>query len=127
MPPLILLVGHCLPDSFALKRTVHRALPDAKAKRITSTGALDEHLPGASLLLINRVLEGRFDTDSGIDLIRALNEQPSGAPRPILMLVSNYDDAQAAATAAGAHPGFGKHDLRTTAPDRIRQALAPAR
>lgn len=124
--PLILLVGHCLPDSFALKRAVHRAHLDAKAKRITSTAALHEHLPAASLLLINRVLEGRFDTDSGIDLIRALTGQPEGSPRPALILVSNYEDAQAAATAAGAHPGFGKRQLRTLAPDRIRAAWSAA-
>ena len=27
------------------------------------------------------------------------------------MLVSNFEDAQAEATAAGAEPGFGKNDL----------------
>jgi hypothetical protein len=40
------------------------------------------------------------------------------------MLVSNYPDAQAAAVAAGALPGFGKRELGSARiPELIRSAL----
>jgi hypothetical protein len=43
-----------------------------------------------------------------------------------MMLVSNHPDAQAAAIAAGAAPGFGKRQIGTPrVAEVLRQALAP--
>ena len=107
--PDVMLVGHCGPDAIMLKTVVQRALPEASVELINDHEALDASLAGDVMLLVNRELDGDFRTGTGgIDLIRHLTE--SGATAPML-LVSNFEDAQAQAEAAGAMPGFGKSDL----------------
>ena len=49
---------------------------------------------GADLVLFNRRLDWGFHTDEGIELIQSLRAQHPGLK---MMLVSNYEDAQAAA------------------------------
>ena len=63
---------------------------------------------GADLVLFNRELDGFFTYDSGVEYIRAMKK---AHPHVKTMLISNYADAQAAAVAAGAVPGFGKRQL----------------
>jgi CheY-like chemotaxis protein len=76
---------------------------------------------GADLLLFNRVLEYDFVESNGVEVIRRLRKQH---PQMKMMLVSNYPEAQAAAVAAGALPGFGKRELGTPrVAEMIRQAL----
>lgn len=112
--PIILLVGHCRPDTSHLTLSVRKALPNAIIKPITDQHELDKALANhpadapAPLLLINRALEPGFSADSGLDLIRDLH---AAHPQLRLMLVSNYPDAQAQALRLGALPGFGKNDL----------------
>jgi hypothetical protein len=117
----VLLVGHCGPDAFALRAAVGSMVPGAEIEQINSRRGLDE-AEGAHLLLINRVLDGAFDTESGIDLIREFAARDSGG-RPGLVLVSNLQDAQTEAEAAGALPGFGKRELYS---DRMRESLESA-
>jgi CheY-like chemotaxis protein len=59
-------------------------------------------------VLVNRVLDA--DGSSGLELIRALKAEEQLRDVPVL-LVSNYEDAQAQAVQAGAVPGFGKAEL----------------
>ena len=107
--PDVMLVGHCGPDAIMLKTVVQRALPDANVELINDHDALDASLAGDVVLLVNRELDGDFRTGTGgIDLIRHLTESATTAP---MLLVSNFEDAQAQAEAAGAMPGFGKSDL----------------
>ncbi|MFG0274839.1 MAG: hypothetical protein ACF8QF_07270 [Phycisphaerales bacterium] len=117
----VLLVGHCMTDRFSLTRAVARALPEAKTDGVNSDAALAAALDNAALLLVNRVLDGRFSARDGVALIRSVTER-EGA-RPVAMLVSNYDDAQAAAIEVGAAPGFGKAELRA---DRTAMRLRVA-
>ena len=63
---------------------------------------------GPAVLLVNRQLDGRFEAADGIDLIR--NRHEPGSDR-VWVLISNFEDAQSEAIAAGAHPGFGKTAL----------------
>jgi len=58
---------------------------------------------GDALLLVNRILEGRFDCSSGIELIESMKNSAG-----VKMLISNLPDAQAEAEKAGAVKGFGK-------------------
>ena len=118
MGETILLVGHCGPDTFALRSAMGRF---GRVEMVNDAETLSGRLADASLLLVNRVLDGRFATESGIELIREL----SGDGSPALMLVSNYPEAQAEAEAAGAVPGFGKAELydEQTA-ERVQAALA---
>ena len=121
--PDVMLVGHCGPDAIMLKTVVQRALPEASVELINDHDALDASLTGDVVLLVNRELDGDFRTGTGgIDLIRHLTE--SGATAPML-LVSNFEDAQAQAEAVlengqrVAHPPPRGHALDTHAPSAI--------
>ena len=61
-----------------------------------------------ALVLVNRVFDA--DGSSGLDLIRALKAEEPLRDVPV-MLVSNYEEAQAQAVQAGAALGFGKAAL----------------
>jgi two-component system, chemotaxis family, chemotaxis protein CheY len=119
----VALIGHCGPDSSYLRLAVAKvgrevqvlsADDDAGLKRL-----LDE---GVDLLLLNRQLDYGFDETEGVGLIKKLRQH---YPNVKTMLVSNYPDAQAAAVAAGALPGFGKRELGSPrVAELIRDALA---
>jgi len=107
-PKTVVLVGHCGPDMFMLKTAVGRALPEATIVSVNDAEALGEYRTPDSLLLVNRDLDGGFDSRSGLELIQHVIRQNNP---PVVMLISNYDDAQQEAIAAGATPGFGKTQL----------------
>ena len=115
--PSILLVGHCSPDAWAMRSALGSLIPGADVETANDQKTLERLLPQARLLLVNRVLDGRFDAEDGLEMIAQLKG------RAALMLVSNLPDAQAAAIAAGALPGFGKRDLYA---DETRKRLAAA-
>lgn len=112
--PLVILVGHCGPDTSYLRMAVQKALPESPIRSAHDSSSLSRELaaiPGEApqpILLINRVLEPGFDTDSGVDLIADIYRK---RPLAKLLLVSNYPDAQEAAVKNGARPGFGKRDI----------------
>ncbi len=107
-PKTVVLVGHCGPDMFMLKTAVGRALPEATIVSVNDRDALGEYRTPEALLLVNRELDGRFHSRSGIDLISEIAQQTHA---PVTILISNLQDAQAQAVAAGAKPGFGKSQL----------------
>jgi len=105
----VLLVGHCGPDAIMLKTAVQRVLPEAAVELINDQESLQSALSRNVMLLVNRELDGVFDTGTGgIDLIRHLARGAGSVP---MILLSNFEDAQVEAEAAGAMPGFGKNDL----------------
>ena len=114
-----ILVGHCVPDQFMLRSAVQRLVPDAAVEIVNDHSSLEPHLHPEAVLLVNRVLDGRFHASDGIDLIDALN---GNGPRTLL--ISNLADAQTRAEAAGAMPGFGKSDLYEDATaEKLRAAV----
>lgn len=125
MPKKIVLVGHCGPDSSYLRMTVSKADKSAQVLAADDGDSLNRLLEkGVDLLLLNRQLDYGFDETEGVDLIRRVRAE---YPQVKTMLVSNYPDAQAAAVAAGALPGFGKREL--TSPrvgELLRDALTSA-
>ncbi len=110
--PRVLDVGQCdhdhgllttlLVDGFGAK--VDRAHGLEEAKRALSKASYN-------LVLVNRQLDG--DGSSGIDVVKAIktDADPTLSAVPV-MLISNFADAQEAALAAGAAPGFGKAELK---------------
>ncbi|MEE9130494.1 MAG: hypothetical protein V3T84_10795 [Phycisphaerales bacterium] len=104
----VVLVGHCGPDMFMLKTAVGRALPGASIVSVNDDDALSEYRTPEVLLLVNRELDGSFDSRSGIELIKQMIQQDNP---PVVMLISNHEDAQREAIAAGATLGFGKTQL----------------
>jgi hypothetical protein len=116
----VVLVGHCGFDGFGLTRAVKATLPGMAVESVHDAKGLQQHAGSDALLLINRVLDGRFATGSGNELIADLTARPDP---PRLMLISNYPDAQARAEADGALPGFGKNELGGPgAADKLRAA-----
>ena len=105
---IFVLVGHCWADRFGLKAAVKRAVPGARIEKANDMNALRANLDAGAVLLVNRVLDGRFETGSGVELIQLL---AGTGDLPAAILISNHDDAQADAEAAGALPGFGKSQL----------------
>lgn len=118
--PRIALVGHCGPDSYALRSAARRAVPEATVDFVTDEATAMQAAAAGALLLVNRVLDGDFNDDDGQALIKRLLE--TGAKR--VMLISNFPDAQAAAERAGALPGFGKTTMGSEkTQQRLREAL----
>ena len=105
-PRRILLVGHCTPDAFAMRMALGRVAPGVDFVAVNDEGTLlTEEDPAG--LLVNRVLDGRFGTDSGLELIGGLDD----ATRRRTALVSDIPEAQAKAVRLGALPGFGKSSM----------------
>ena len=118
----IVLVGHCGFDSQMLSKFASSASGGIPICSCKSEAQLNEYKNEESLLLINRVLDGDFESTRGVELIKKLAEAPCP---PKMILISNYEDAQQLAEANGAMPGFGKSDLHNDfACDCIEKAIA---
>jgi|SRR5688572_4410116 len=121
MSKKVVLVGHCGPDSSFLKMAVSSA-----SRGITVAAADDDQeltqfvSDGVDLLLLNRELGWGFDQTEGVEVIRTLRVKH---PNLKMMLVSNYPEAQAAAVAVGALPGFGKREIGSA---RVTQLIRDA-
>jgi two-component system, chemotaxis family, chemotaxis protein CheY len=118
----VLLVGHCTPDSSFLNITISKAVPGTQITRVNDEAKLQSLLKSGDvhLMLVNRVLEPGIDDEDGIALIKRLKSSHPAVPS---MLVSNFQESQQQAQAAGALPGFGKNDL--TGP-KVKQRLDAA-
>jgi len=122
MSKKVVLVGHCGPDSSYLRIAVSRAAKDVQVLAADDGRELQRVLDsGVDLLLFNRTLDFGFEDVEGVAVIRKLRPHYPGVK---MMLVSNYAEAQAAAVAEGALPGFGKRELNTPrVSELIREAL----
>ncbi len=121
----ILSLGQCGADHAAIAWLVQSRLQAEVVPAATTDEALAElEREPVALVLVNRVLD--WNGESGLDFIRRLKADPALRQIPV-MLVSNYDDAQQEAVAAGALAGFGKAALRSAATaERLRAVLDAA-
>ncbi len=112
MPPTqnynIALVGHCGPDAFALKSSIMGFLPGSQVEMLGSLSAFQTRMSEFDLCLVNRVLDGQFPDESGIELIKTLH-----ATHPPMMLISNFPESLQEAVDAGGVMGFGKRGMRS--------------
>jgi len=105
----VVLVGHCGADSSYLRIAVASAGAGVSVVAADDQEALTAALKnGVELVLVNRILDWGFDEEEGVALIARLRQTH---PQVKTMLVSNYAEAQQAAVAAGALPGFGKREI----------------
>ncbi len=104
----IALVGHCGPDAFALQSSIMGFVPGAVLHRLNSMDDLASMMDQLSLLVVNRVLDGQFGTESGIEFISNL---ATGSPPA--MLISNFSESLEESVAAGAVMGYGKQKMRS--------------
>jgi two-component system chemotaxis response regulator CheY len=118
----VLSAGQCPVDHGSISRTFRKAFGAEVVSADTQKEAMEKLRQEAfTLVLVNRVFDA--DGSSGLDLIRRIkaDEQLQAVP---VMLVSNYEDAQAEAAEAGAVPGFGKSALgQPRMLDRVRAFL----
>ena len=120
--PRVLSVGQCGFDH----QSISNYLADRFGAEVERADRLDDTRDAMKsarydLVLVNRILDE--DGSSGVELIRALKDDPALADVPV-MLVSNHADAQEAALNLGASLGFGKSDLHLDATlTRIRALL----
>lgn len=112
MSKTVVLVGHCGPDSSYLRMIVKKALPEVSIVSADDSRELSRALEATdpALVLFNRELGYSFDPSTGVETIELLRRS---YPNLKMILVSNYTEAQQAAVAAGALPGFGKRELGT--------------
>ena len=119
----VLSVGQCWADHGSIAKTLKKEFGSDVDQAESAEAALDRLRKGVySLLLVNRVFDA--DGGSGVDLIKRVKSDPQLQTVPV-MLISNYDDAQAEAVAAGAAVGFGKAALgRPQMVERLKPFLA---
>lgn len=105
----VLSVGQCFADHSSITHVLSTSFGAAVLGAETRDEALGLLRQGGfALVLVNRLLDS--DGSSGEEVIRAIKADEQLRDLPV-MLVSNYDDAQAEAVRAGAAPGFGKAAL----------------
>ena len=98
--PRILSVGQCSFDHGIITRHLGMIYGAQVAGPNTMNEALVTLRAGNfNLVLVNRVFDG--NGSAGLDLVRAIKADPELADIPV-MLVSNYQDAQAEARSLGA-------------------------
>ncbi len=105
----VLSVGQCGFDHSNISRTFRNSFGAEVVSADTADEAVEQLRQGSfALVLVNRIFD--LDGTSGLDLVRQIKEMPELSKVPV-MLVSNYEEAQQQAVAAGALPGFGKSSL----------------
>lgn len=107
----VLDVGQCDLDHGNISRLVEEHFNASVDRAHDRTEALAKVTGEAyDLVLVNRLLDR--DHSEGLDVIREIKADAKAANVPV-MLVSNFEDAQAAAVSEGALQGFGKDSLGT--------------
>ncbi|HWB13135.1 MAG TPA: response regulator [Pirellulales bacterium] len=123
MPKRVLDVGQCGFDHGAIRRLVEGRFAAEVVQAHRLDDAIERLKSGPfDLVLVNRKLDA--DYSDGLEVLRAIKADAALARTPV-MLVSNYPDAQQAAVAIGAEPGFGKSELnQASTHEKLRPFLA---
>jgi two-component system, chemotaxis family, chemotaxis protein CheY len=122
MPKRVLDVGQCGPDHSTIRRYL-AANFDCDIVQTNLLADTMDALRGGhfDLVLINRKLDE--DYSDGIEILRRIKANPATANVSV-MLITNYEEHQDAAVAAGAVRGFGKLEFDQPATrERIAAAL----
>ncbi|MEM9827156.1 MAG: response regulator [Planctomycetota bacterium] len=106
MSKTVLDCGNCGPDFNSIRQMINRHFG---ASVVQAHGAEDTleilRSRDIDLVTINRKLDR--DYSDGMEVLKAIKSDPEVANVPV-MLVTNFEEHQQAAVAAGAVPGFGK-------------------
>src|SRR5689334_6367784 len=110
MPKHVLNVGQCSMDHAAITRLITSNFEADVAEADSAKEAINAlRMQSYDLVLVNRKLDR--DYSDGLEIIKQIKSDPELASVPC-MLVTNYEDHQQTAIAAGAVPGFGKSQYR---------------
>jgi CheY-like chemotaxis protein len=114
MTKQVLDVGNCGPDHATLSAALMKHFAVEVFQADQALDALEIlRRETIDLVLVNRKLD--IDYSDGIEVIKQIKAEPDLAKIPV-MLITNHDEYQQAALAAGADYGFGKlalHDAKT--------------
>ncbi len=107
----LLIVGQCDFDYQRISSVISKIF-DIEIDRADS---FDDAIQSAleqsyALILINRLMD--VDRSQGIAILHEFKSMPQTENIPV-MIISDYQETQEAAIAAGASPGFGKAALDT--------------
>lgn len=104
----VLDVGNCSPDHHSLTMMVTQNFDDTVIDQahqaVDALTLLKQHT--YALVVVNRLLD--CDGTEGMDVVRQLKAEQPDLP---VMLITNYEEYQQNAVAAGCELGFGKNDL----------------
>ncbi len=105
----VLSVGQCCADHDSIRRLIEERFQAEVVPADTAREAMDQlRAGGFGLVLVNRLLDA--DGSPGLQIIKQLKQDVQLRQIPV-MLVTNYEQHQREAVAAGAVPGFGKAAL----------------
>jgi DNA-binding NarL/FixJ family response regulator len=105
----VLSVGQCGPDHSSISQFLNQHFDVNIVTADLPDDALDTlRSQSVDLVLINRKLD--TDYTDGMIILKTIKADPQLAETPV-MIVSNFEDAQQAAVAAGAEYGIGKAEL----------------
>lgn len=105
----VLDVGQCQADHAAIRNLVTSAFGAEIEYAADIRGALRRLCEDSfDLVLVNRIIDATLE--DGVELIKKMKESEFLCEVPV-MLVSNFESAQAEASALGAVAGFGKAHL----------------
>lgn len=105
----VLDVGNCNPDHAMIKQMLSENFDIRLDRVMFVTEALAKMRETRyDLVLFNRLIFE--DGSEGIELLKKAKSDPALKAVPIMM-ISNFEDAQAASVAAGGEPGFGKKSV----------------
>ena len=117
MPKTLVDCGNCGPDFNSIRQMVTSAFDVT----VVQTHGVDDTLEllrsrDVDLVTINRKLDR--DYSDGLEVLKRIKSDPDVGAVPI-MLVTNYDEHQEAAIAAGGVLGFGKLSINEAATRKI--------
>lgn len=119
MTKTVMDVGNCSMDHDSLRAMLEANFQISPVQAHSADEALEFlRANEVDLLLVNRIFDR--DQNDGLDLIKRIKADPELAGTAC-MLISNFDEYQQQAVAAGAEPGFGKQQLEATT---TRESLA---
>ncbi len=119
--PTVLVVGQCAFDYESIGTMLSESFGADVGAAATCEEAFQAVLTGhCDLVLVNRILDA--DGTSGLNLIRQWQTREE-TRATLVMLVSDYSEAQDAAVALGANRGFGKDTLNSAATRDVLAAL----
>ncbi len=118
----VLDVGNCDPDHAAITAFFTSNFDVEMGRSKLPSDTMSQLKEGSyDLVVINRKLDE--DYSDGLEIIKQIKSDPASGETPV-MLVTNYEEHQAAAVAEGALRGFGKLEFgKPETVDRVRAVL----
>lgn len=124
-PAHVLDVGNCDPDHGMISRMLMERFHVRIDRVMFVADALARMRQNRyDLILVNRLVFA--DGSEGLELVTAAKADPALRDLPVMM-ISNYEDAQARAVAAGAERGFGKDSVRSETTYALLARFLPPR